>query len=331
MKLRGIDFGPVWGASGVQGFFGEGYPHHKWLRAFFGLDFSGMTFVAKTTTLTARKGNMPLREDGITPREWRPRCIVVKPFAGVVLNSVGLSGPGAQVLLADGRWQQRTEPFFLSFMSVAATARERLAELCAFTEMLGSQLASFRGPVGLQLNFSCPNVGLHSEDLIGEVAAALDAAAVLNIPLVVKLAVTIPPQVALVLASHPSCDALCVSNTVPWGTFPERIDWEGLFGAEESPLKDIGGGGLSGAPLLPLVIEWVSAARLQGCPKPINAGGGLLKPVEVQRLFAVGADSVFIGSMAIVRPWNVQPSIRAAHKTAALRRKKNEADSHPSS
>ena len=48
MRLRNIDFGPVFGASGVQGFFGEGYLHHKFLR-FLGLNFDGCTFVAKTT------------------------------------------------------------------------------------------------------------------------------------------------------------------------------------------------------------------------------------------------------------------------------------------
>ena len=48
MNQRVADFGPVWGASGVQGFFGEGYWFHRWVP---GLSFDGCTFVAKTTTL----------------------------------------------------------------------------------------------------------------------------------------------------------------------------------------------------------------------------------------------------------------------------------------
>lgn len=59
MKLCGIDFGNVLGASGVQGFFGEGYWFHKIWNS-FGLSFAGMIFVAKTATLLPRKGNMPL-------------------------------------------------------------------------------------------------------------------------------------------------------------------------------------------------------------------------------------------------------------------------------
>jgi len=58
--MRGIDFGPVWGASGVLGFFGEGYWYHRYWKP-FGLNFSGVTFVAKTTTLKERSGNMPLK------------------------------------------------------------------------------------------------------------------------------------------------------------------------------------------------------------------------------------------------------------------------------
>ena len=87
MILRGIQFGRVWGASGVQSFFGEGYWFHrpwKLLGFFHDLDES-VTFVAKTTTFHAREGNMPL--DGrFRPRELFPRCIVLKPWQGVVLN-----------------------------------------------------------------------------------------------------------------------------------------------------------------------------------------------------------------------------------------------------
>lgn len=316
MHLRGVDFGPVWDASGVRGFFGgDEYLHHKVFKHLPGFSFDGSTFVAKTTTLLARQGNMPLGgRDGLTPQEWKPRCIVVKPFRGAVLNAVGLSGPGAAALFEAGRWQLRFKPFFLSFMSVAPAADERLAELRLFVMMLKSRLPSFLAPVGLQINYSCPNVGLHRDDLISEIRVGLDAAAELGIPVVIKLSVVIPPQVARVLAEHAACDALCVSNTVPWGQFPERIDWKGLFGSEVSPLADLGGGGLSGAPIFPLVKAWLSEIRDLGCPKPINVGGGLLKPKDVYQLFAAGAHSVFIGSMAILRPWNVQPSIQAAYR-----------------
>src|SRR4051794_20119064 len=96
----------------------------------FGLRFDEATFVAKTTTVEPRAGNMPLK--GTTPREWKPRCIAVNVREAAVLNAVGLSGPGLEALLADGRWQARTDPFFLSFMAVEADPAERLAKAGVF-------------------------------------------------------------------------------------------------------------------------------------------------------------------------------------------------------
>jgi dihydroorotate dehydrogenase len=318
MRLRGIDFGHVLDASGVRGFFGEGYPYHRWLGP-LGPDFAGATFVAKTTTLFATRGNMPLRDD-LSPRERKPRCVVVKPWKGAALNAVGLSGPGAAALIADGRWQRRTEPFFLSFMSKEKTADARLEELRCFVALLVAYLPSFQAPLGLQLNFSCPNVGLRQDELAAEIRAALDVAADLGVPLMPKLSVLAPIPVALDAARHPACDALCVSNTVPWGALSDRIDWKGLFGSHVSPLADLGGGGLSGRPLLPLVVEWVREAVAAGVRAPINAGGGILRADDVDELVAAGADSVFIGTMAMLRPWRVRRTIRrATHLLSVVR------------
>jgi dihydroorotate dehydrogenase len=274
-----------------------------------------MTFVAKTTTLSFREGNMPL-EDDHTPEELFPKCIVVKPFKGVVLNAVGLSGPGARVLLADGRWQKRTKPFFISFMPVEKDPESRIREFRDFVEILGTNLSNFptfRKNVGLQINESCPNVGLHHDgaELTGEVCKALDIAARLEIPLVPKLNVLAPIKSAVEISRYPSCDAICVSNTVPWGKLPELIDWEGIFGSKESPLKRLGGGGLSGKPLLPIVIDWLKRARRAGLEKPINGGGGILSRIDAAEVLAAGADSISLGSVAILRQWRVQGIIRS--------------------
>ena len=42
-------FGPIWAASGLMNFFGQGWPFHKLLK-WFGLCLKGVTFVAKTPT-----------------------------------------------------------------------------------------------------------------------------------------------------------------------------------------------------------------------------------------------------------------------------------------
>ena len=306
MKLKGIEFGKVLGASGVQGFFGEGYWFHKYLKP-FGLDFRNMTFVAKTTTLNQRDGNMPLRGN-FTPREWMPKCIYVNHLRGIALNSVGLSGPGTRALFAATRWQMRQKPFFISFMSVEKTAKERLYELTVFVDIIKSYLPRFRAPVGLQINYSCPNAGVHIDGLLQEAEEGLSIASKLGIPLMPKFSVVLHPKVAREIAKHPACDAICISNTVPYGQMPDKIDWQKLFGPY-SPLDNYGGGGLSGKLLLPLLLEWLEEARNIGLEKPINAGGGILCLKDAKKVMGL-ADSIFLGSIAFLRPWRVANIVR---------------------
>lgn len=315
MRLRGIHFRPVRNAAGAQGFFGEGYPFHRWWK-FLGLTFKECGFIAKTTTLRKRPGNMPLKDrDGITPEEFKPTCIVVKPWKGVVLNAVGLSGPGARALLADGRWQQRADgPFFLSFMSVEETASDRLAELRDFVALIKGSIGDFVAPVGLEINFSCPNAGLDPSSLLHEVGQALDIAAELDVPLQCKFNATVPVKPACDVARHEACDAITMSNTIPWGKLPERIDWRGLFGTDVSPLAHLGGGGLSGWPLLPIVCDWIRAARDAGFRKPIWACGGIVSRQAVRRVYEAGASGVQLGVVGMLRPWRMRGIIRYAHE-----------------
>jgi dihydroorotate dehydrogenase len=309
--LRGIDFNRAWCASGAMNFFFDGYPFHRWLKP-FGLapDFRGATFVAKTTTLELRAGNLPLNYT--RPREIRPRCIRVNFRWGAVLNAVGLSGPGLEALLADGRWQYRLDPFLLSFMAVDDDLTTRYARVRQAAERLAAAQHRFLTPFGIEVNLSCPNVGLDPAPLVRSAASILSIfrSCLPDVPLVPKLSVLVPPSVARQIATHAPCDAVCCSNTIPWGALPDRIDWRGLFGAV-SPLARYGGGGLSGAPLTPLVREWLTSAVGSGFPVPLVAGGGVMTPADAVALLDLGAGAVEIGSVAILRPWRVGRIIQA--------------------
>jgi dihydroorotate dehydrogenase len=292
LKRLGIEFGRAWNAAGARGFFGEGYWFHRRLGP-LGPDFGRATFVAKTTTVEPRAGNMPL--DGITPRELVPRCIRVNFRAGAVLNAVGLAGPGLDALLADGRWQSRLDPFFLSFMAVDPDRDRRLAKATAFAERVAAHRPRFRAPFGIQVNLSCPNVGHDPVGLAGEAAWTLDRIArhLPGVPLVPKLNALVPAAVAARIADHPHCAALVMGNTLPWGSLPDRVDWRGLFGAV-SPLARYGGGGLGGAPLLPIVWDWLDAARSLpgGFPCPLIGGGGILSVDDAICLSSAGAVAI---------------------------------------
>ncbi len=312
MKLRGIEFGSVFGASGVMGFFGEGYPYHKIFRFIPGFSFDGVTFVGKTTTALPWAGNMPLGKDRLTPRDFKPDCISVRPFSGVALNAVGLSGPGIDFLLFTGRWQKRTDNFFLSFMSVGDTKEARLNELQGFCEKLKKALPDFHGHIGLQLNFSCPNTGHGQELLLDEVTDALIIARDLGIPLIPKFSALIALPYAKKIAEHPDCDALCVSNTIGWADIKES-DRKKMFGSSVSPLARYGGGGISGNYLLPIVVDWIREARKEGITIPIIASGGVMSKVAVKKLKDAGADAISVGSVTFLRPWRLKEIAHAGH------------------
>lgn len=325
-RIRGVDFGPVWGASGVQKFFGDSWPHHERFKRWFpkGFDMTGMTFVAKTMTTKALKGNMP-SDDQDNPYEARPRCVVVNPLSflrGVALNAVGLTNRGARALFADGRWHERTEPFFISFAPQGKTLSAKIEDAREFIRICQFCLP-FHVPAGLQLNLSCPNTGENVSDsgpLVNEALALLDEFKVLSVHLriVVKINVLMPAEAARRISLHIACDGLCISNTIPWEALPSLgINRFLLFGTTTSPLRKRGfeqSGGLSGKPLLPLVERWVRHARSVGVLKHINAGGGILSPSDVYRLKDAGADSVSLGVITMLRPWRVQETIRAAHQ-----------------
>ncbi|MDO8486234.1 MAG: hypothetical protein Q7S77_00860 [Candidatus Staskawiczbacteria bacterium] len=310
MKLRGIDFGNVWGASGVQGFFGEGYWFHKpW--SLFGLDLSNMTFVSKTVTLLSREGNMPLTQY-YTPKNMFPRCVRVQLWNGIIINSVGLSNPGLGALLSTDKWQKRAKPFLISIMSLAGTQQKRLEEFRIMVNMIGFYKNSFSAPFGLQINLSCPNTGHNPSELINESAKVLEIASVLDVPLVPKYSIASAPiEAVLQLNDHPDCDAICVSNTLPFGWI--GLDWEKVWGSKVSPLVRLGGGGLSGKTLRPLVCEYIARLRNAGFTKPINGGGGILCPGDVNHYHHVDVSSIFLGSIAVLRPWRVKKTINRAN------------------
>lgn len=136
-------------------------------------------------------------------------------------------------------------------------------------------------------------------------------------PLIPKFNIRLLPAMAVKIAEFPQCDAITVSNTIPWGAYPERIPWEAYFGSSVSPLEGLGGpggGGLSGAPLLPFLIEWLNEAVHLKIGKPIIACGGILSPRDVRRVLSHGASAIQVGSASILRPWRVQPIIDEANR-----------------
>jgi len=319
MILRGVDFGHVFVASGTLNFFGQGWPYHQKLKTWFwrGFDFTGATFVAKTATLESRLGNMPLEPANLQPIRFLPDCIKVFPLGAHVLNAVGLSGPGAENLLARGEWQKRKKPFMISFMAVKETAAQRIMEMRRFVNLLEKYLPSFGSAIGLQINLSCPNTQHCTADLLNEALELLKIAGVLKIPVDIKVNVFAPIDLIKRLEDQDICDCVTCSNTIKFGEHP-GIEWKALagwkriFGRRCSPLEKYGGGGYSGKWLAPIVADWMRQARKQGVMLPLKFCGGILGPAGVLRAKNSGANAVEVGSIAILRPWRVKGTIKYA-------------------
>lgn len=313
--LRGVDFGPVWTASGTQGFFGEGYWFHN-LSPWFD-ELQKTTFVAKTVTFGANKGNMALDKTTWRPLSLFPNCIRINPFKGIAINAVGLSNFGIKDALTTLAWQKRTKHFMLSFMPIAKTKADRLQETRRYVTVLKYALPTFTTSIALQVNLSCPNTGEDLKELEAEAVEILSILDELQIPLVPKFNVLTTPETVMRIAHETRIDCVCVSNTLPYGKLEQDIAWEKMFG-KVSPLKDQGGGGLSGAPLFPLVQDWLQRARRIGLTIPINAGGGIMHAWQVDELFMAGASSVSIGTVALLRPWRIADIVRTGQKWRAL-------------
>jgi len=304
--------------AGVEGIFREGQRPHRLFKLLFpGLfTFRGVTFVSKTITLYDNCGHMPLQEDGITPREFKPKCIVVGFLGGYMLNSVGLSNFGARFYLDKGVWQKFTEPFCISFMAIGKTRAERMKECSGFVRELKPRLSSFKAPIALQDNASCPNINHDFHELFEEVGERLDIFSELGIPIIEKFNVLVPPGQVREVEENKNCDAIHVSNTIPFGELPDKIDWKGLFGSMQSPLEKhgFGKGGLSGAPITNVVLDWVDWYSQMDPHKPLIAGGGIMSKRDAVNLIKYPCVSaICVGSVATLRPWRLGSIVRAAN------------------
>jgi len=307
-------FGPVWDSAGVRGFSREGYWYHKYVP---GLSFEGSIFVTKTVTTWRNRGNTPLTS-AHEPRELFPKSVIPYFQKDMVLNSAGLSNPGFMAFLNPKSWFSITDPFFISFTPIEDEDDRRVEiEVRQFIDTLKRALDEKRfasKQIALQLNLSCPNSGDYRK-LIEKARAILDELSRLGIPIVVKLNLLVKPEAAAEIATHPACTGLCTSNSIPFGEVLPESWWRENFG-HSSPLAKRGftNGGLSGAPLRNEVIAWIRQFRRFDTETYINAGGGILQPCDVDMLRDEGADSVFIGSVAILRPWRVRSIIQRAHE-----------------
>jgi len=151
------------------------------------------------------------------------------------LNAVGLSNFGAAFYLKKGIWQEQEETILVSYMAVGPTPEERLKETIDFTNTF-AKYHDFRSRFGLEINFSCPNVGLHHADLVDEVSQILEITSHLGVPQVAKFNIFLPVQTARIISRHKLVMLSCINtDTVGEHTGQDRL--KDLFGCSSYLLK----------------------------------------------------------------------------------------------
>ncbi len=340
-----IVYAPIFCAPGGRGFFGEGYPWHRYAK-FLGMTWKRTSFAAKTVTLEPTKGNMPLKKDGLTPKEFKPKCIEVYPYSGHLVNAVGLSNAGLKRLSKDGRWQDFPTNFMLSFMPQGNDLQEKVENARKFVRAFIDFFLRnhFRSQFALQVNCACPNTKTDTACLLSEaeeILGCFEPLRELGIPIVANFNPLVP--VETIRRTEPFCDAFWIANTVPWGQAADRIDWrkfarsvtrrdEHGFAKEVVPVDKNGlpvsplilrgmpaAGGLSGPDCLPITIDTLRKIRSAGISAPIVAGNGIQCGEDVRKVADAGASAVAISSVALLRPHRMRGIIRTAHEVFSER------------
>lgn len=131
----------------------------------------------------------------------------------------------------------------------------------------------------------------------------------LDVPIIVNVNALMPTEILIEVSKV--ADALWIGNAIPFGT--RGIDWK-RFGVDGngkpvSPLarrNSAWKGGLSSPDCFYLTLAKLVDVRGAGVKIPIVVGNGIRYERDLQEAKDFGADAVFMGSVAVVRPWRMK-------------------------
>ncbi len=218
----------------------------------------------------------------------------VASWGADMVNAVGLAGPGVDA------WRREQLPRLRrrGARVVGSIWGRSVAEFAdAALAMRGAEV------VALEVNASCPNlegragIFAHSPEMTGRI---VEAAAVADLPLWVKLSPNTPELVDVARAAvSAGASALVLVNTV----LGMVIDIEA-----RRPALGNGGGGLSGAGILPVALRAVYECRAALVETPIVGVGGVFSGEDAIAMVMAGANAVEVGTATFAdprAPWRV--------------------------
>lgn len=235
---------------------------------------------AKSCSLQPRKGHAPP---------------VVAVWEQGMLNAVGLSNPGAHVLVHELREYKERFPDHPLIASVFGGSPE---EFAAVTEILAEA-----GPDLIEVNVSCPNV---QSEFGVPFSADFDATATItravkdvagDIPVSTKLSVNCPSLYRMAqVVRDAGADMITAINTIGPGML---IDVDA-----RAPVLTNKVGGVSGPAIFPVALKAVWEVR-KAVDLPIIGTGGVSNADQALQMIMAGADAVGVGTSV----WSVGATV----------------------
>src|SRR3990167_7586005 len=258
-------------ASGALSFDGKGWPLEQPWRWIGLLDPTLFTSVTKTLTLRPTEGNL---------RWYNPfRCL--RLVRGGVINAVGLSNPGINW------WCRKIGP------SVNSTKIPLVASIFGEPEELAEMARILNGfdLVGLEINTSCPNTETCIlQDTARVIASCQTVKSKSSLPIILKVSVT--HDVSQIMREVGNLVEAISINSVPWAiVFPNR----------QSPLKNLGGGGVSGKTAQQFT--WGLVKKLTELTTIPVIGPSVWNFDDLGKIRGLGAKAISFGSIFMCHPW----------------------------
>lgn len=278
MELRGISFAPVFGVPGRM---------------------ADSSRVMVTEACTIEGGDNTERSS--------------KFFgAGMQVTDEGSARDSLARFLERGTLIAEQRPFVLVFRPTGTDLSSRIAKTRAAVSLLRDARNHIPVAFAIAVDFSRLSV----EDpatFLSEVQQILAELASLGLPLMPCVSIMCPPDSASDILMLPEADAILVADSIAWDEMPERARTV-FFQMLASPLGAGGKSRVSGKYLLPLTAEWVRQLKRRLALKPIIAGGGVLRPCDVEILKEAGVSGIALGTaVRRLRPWNVGRIVRRAY------------------
>lgn len=266
-------------ASGALSYDGRGWPWEWPFRWMGFIDPKLFTIVTKTLTYDPRQGNL----------RWTHPWDCVKLLRNGAVNAVGLTNPGYRW------WLEKIAPKiskqnYSLIVSVTEDDPQKLLKMIRAFENIPIQ--------GIELNASCPNT---QQELHHNIEAVVESVRLIKNhsrhPILLKLSVN-QDYLSIAKQTEGIAEALSI-NSVPW-----RI----AFPNQESPLANLGGGGVSGK--LAQEHTWKMVKELSQSVKTPVIGPSVWDYEDIQKLRALGAKAISFGSIFMRYPWRPTNFVR---------------------